>query len=163
MTAITAPAPELTPELARKLLDAAKSGMFLDSAAEAAGIAPDLLETWLRMGLSPGAVEPYRTFARAYRAQEKVPQLEAIECVRAAARVDPKVALAFLAARYPDEWGPKATRARQAGGFQPTAADVAAEREMVRQLVAAQPVELVEILKEAGWVAPPAPGAKPDR
>ena len=152
--ALAAPAPELTPELADKLLQAAKSGLFLATAAEAVGIAPDLLETWLRMGLSPGALEPYRTFARAYRAQEQGVQLEAVASWRQATLHDWKAAAAWLAARYPEQWGPKATRARQSGDFQPTTADAAAEREMVRQLVASRPPELDAILRELGWVAP---------
>lgn len=154
MTALAAPAPELTPELADKLLQAAKSGLFLSTAAEAVGIAPDLLETWLRMGLSPGALEPYRTFARAYRAQEQGVQLEAVTAWRSATTHDWKAAAAWLAARYPDQWGPKATRARQSGDLQPTAADAAAERELVRQLVASRPPELESILRELGWQAP---------
>lgn len=159
-TSLAAPAPELTPELAAKLLEGASSGLYLDAVAEGVGIAPDLLETWLRMGLSPGALEPYRTFARAYRAQEVVPQLEAVKCIRQAALHDPKIALQWLAARYPTQWGPKATKNRQSGDLQPTTADVAAEREMVRQLVASRPPELEAILRELGWQAP-VEGAKP--
>jgi hypothetical protein len=89
---LTAPGPDLTPELAEQLLRAAKSGVFKETAAEAVGIAPDLLDQWLRMGLSPGATEPYRTFARAYRAQEQGVQLEAIDAWRGAAAHDWKAA-----------------------------------------------------------------------
>lgn len=153
-SALTAPGPELTPELAAKLLEGAQSGMLKDSVAEACGIPPAQLDEYLRMGLSPGAVEPYRTFARQYRAREKVPQLEAVSCVRKHAQTDPKVALAWLATRYPDEYGPKATRNRQAGDLQPSDADVAAETEMVRQLVAARPPVLEAILNELGWTPP---------
>jgi len=157
---LRAPGPELTQELATKLLAGAKSGLFKDAVAEGAGIPPAQLDEYLRMGLAPGAVEPYRTFARMYRAHEKVPQLEAVNCVRRAAEEDPKIALAFLAVRYPDEWGPKATKNRQAGDLQPSDADIAAETEMVRQLVAARPPVLEEILRAAGWT-PPVEGAKP--
>jgi hypothetical protein len=155
-----APSPLLTVELEAKLLAGAQSGMLKDSVAEACGIAPATLDEFLRMGLSPGAIEPYRTFALKYRAAEKVPQLEAVNCVRQAAVSDPKVALQWLAARYPDEWGPKATKNRQAGDLQPNAADVAAETEMVKQLVESRPPALEEILLAAGWT-PPKPSAKP--
>jgi hypothetical protein len=160
MNALQAPGPELTPELAAQLLAGARSGLFKDAVAEGAGIPPSQLDEYLRMGLAPGAVEPYRTFARAYRSAEKVPQLSAVNCLLRASESDPKVALAFLAARYPDEWGPKATKNRQAGDLQPSEADVAAETEMVRQLVASRPPVLEEILRAAGWT-PPVEGAKP--
>lgn len=159
-TALVAPGPELTEELARQLLAAAATGVFKETAAEMVGIAPALLDEWLRMGLSPGATEPYRTFARAYRAQEQGVQLPAIGCLVKAAAVDPKVALAFLGARFPDQWGPKATRNKQSSDLQPSDADVAAETEMVRQLVASRPPVLDEILRELGWT-PPVPSAKP--
>lgn len=159
--ALTAPACELTPELADRLLSAAKSGLFKETCAEAVGIAPDLLDTWLRMGLSPGAVEPYRTFARAYRAQEQGVQLEAVTSWRQATLHDWKAAAAWLATRYPDQWGQKATKTKQSSDLQPSEADAAAEREMVKQLVASRPPELEAILREAGWVAPVENPAKP--
>jgi hypothetical protein len=159
--ALAAPAPELTPELAGRLLDAARSGLFKETAAEAVGIAPAMLDEWLRMGLSPGAVEPYRTFARAYRAQEQGLQLEAINAWRGASQHDWKAAQAWLAARYPDQWGPKATRNKQSSDLQPSEADVAAERAMVEQLVESRPPILEEILRKAGWVAPVENPAKP--
>ena len=163
MSALTAPAPELTPELATRLLEAARSGLFKDTAAEAVGLAPAVLDEWLRMGLSPGAVEPYRTFARAYRAQEQGLQLEALGAWRKAAEHDWKAAQAFLATRYPDQWGPKATRNKQASDLQPSAADAAAEEALVEQLIAAKPDVLVRLLERAGWVAPVEPSAKPER
>lgn len=160
MSQLAAPGPELTPELAEHLLAGAATGMFKDSVAEACGIPPSQLDEYLRMGLSPGSVEPYRTFARRYRAAEKLAYRDALNCVVKAATSDPKLALSFLAARYPDEWGPKATKNRQAGDLQPNAADVAAETEMVKQLVESRPPALEEILLAAGWT-PPKPSAKP--
>jgi hypothetical protein len=151
-TTLTAPGPDLTPELAEQLLRAAKSGVFKETAAEAVGIAPDLLDQWLRMGLSPGAVEPYRTFARAYRAQEQGVQLEAIDAWRAASQHDWKAAQAWLAARYPDQWGPKATRNKQSSDLQPTEADVAAEEAMVEGLLDNPPPALVRLLAKRGIV-----------
>lgn len=150
----TAPAPELTPELARQLIEAAKSGLFKEAAAECVGVDPEVLDTWLRMGLSPGAVEPYRSFARIYRAQESGTQLPHIRAIQAAAAVDWRASIAWLQLRYPDVWGPKATRNAQASALQPSAGDAAAEEELVRQLVRSMPPVLRRLLEEVGCVVP---------
>jgi hypothetical protein len=101
------------------------------------------------MGLSRGAVEPYRSFARQYRAQEKVPQLDAIAAIRTAAAVDANIALKFLAVRYPSEYGPKA-KPKQAGDLQPSEQDEAAEEAMVDQLIETMPPVLRRLLEKRG-------------
>lgn len=156
---------QLTPELARQLIGAVKAGLFKESAARCCGVAADDLDTWLRMGLSPGAVEPYRSFAKAFVAQEDGQQLKHIDAIQQAAGVDWRASIAWLQLRYPETWGPKATKNRPASSLTPSAADEAAEEELVRQLIAARPPVLVRLLTAAGWVSPPAdqppPGAQP--
>jgi len=66
MTALARAIPALVPELADRLVAGAGTGLFKEAVAQGCGLTAELLDEWLRMGLSPGAVEPYRTFARAY-------------------------------------------------------------------------------------------------
>jgi len=145
---IAIPGPELTPGLAAQLLAGAESGMFKESVAIACGIAPELLDQWLRMGMSPGAVEPYRSFARLYAAREEGAQLPYIAAWRQAAAVEWQAARAWLAARNPDQWGPRATKTRRAIDLQPTEADAVAEEAMVRQLLQSRPPALMRLLEE---------------
>lgn len=155
------PAFELTPELASVLLDGARSGLFRAAVAQARGLPVETLDMWLRMGLSPGATEPYRSFARFYVAAEAGAQLPYIAAwQQAAAHGDWRAAQAWLAARWPEQWGERPSQARPAAELQPTTADAAAEEEMVRQLVRARPPVLMRLLEEEGLTAP-APRAKP--
>jgi hypothetical protein len=146
--------PRLTPELARYLLGGAQTGLFRGAVAESVGLNPDVLDTWLTMGLSSGAVEPYRSFALAYRAAEQKAQLPYIAALQAAATVDWKAALAYLAARYPEQWGAKATKNTQAGALLPSAGDEEAEAAMVEQLLDSPPPALRAILEKHGYKKP---------
>jgi hypothetical protein len=146
--------PRLTPELARNLLGGAQTGLFRGAVAESVGLNPDVLDTWLTMGLSSGAVEPYRSFALAYRAAEQKAQLPYIAALQAAATVDWKAALAYLAARYPEQWGAKATKNTQAGALLPSAGDEEAEAAMVEQLLDSPPPALRAILEKHGYKKP---------
>lgn len=144
----------LTPALADQLIAAAKSGLFKEACARCVGVDEEDLDTWLRMGLSPGAVEPYRTFARVFVAQEEGQQLPHIQAIKQAAAVDWRAAIAWLQLRHPDVWGPKATRNRPAASLRSSEADVAAEEELVRQLIASRPAVLVRLIEEAGGTLP---------
>lgn len=153
MTDTLAPAgPELTPFLADRLIAAAKSGLFKEACARCVGISEDTLDQWLTMGLSPGAVEPYRTFALTFVAQEEGQQLPHLAAIQAAAAVDWRASVAWLQLRYPDVWGVKATRNRQAASLRPAESDAAAEEAMVRQLIQARPPVLMKLLAEAGFI-----------
>jgi hypothetical protein len=150
---------ELTPELADRLLQGARTGLFKETVAIGCGIAPERLDEWIRMGLSPGATEPYRTFARYYAAAEQGSQMPHVSAWQQAAAVDWRAAQAFLAARYPGQWGPKAT-VRQASELQPSVADAQAEEDMVRALLRQRPPVLMRLLEEEGFT-PPAETAPP--
>lgn len=152
MTGLALPGPVLTPELAQSYLAALRTGMFSDSAARAIGIQPAWIQEWVEMGLTPGATEPYVSFARGVVAAETAEQVPVIQAWKNAASVDWKAGAAYLAARYPAEWGPKATRTRQLGDLQPSARDVEADEQLVEQLVEAEPAALVRILERRGWV-----------
>jgi hypothetical protein len=149
-------APILTPELAETLIQGAATGMFLHGVAEACGVDPEVLEQWLQMGLSSNAVEPYRTFALRYRSQERVPQMTALASVQSALG-DPNLALKFLALRYPEEFGPKASRTKQAGDLKPQGDDELTEEIMVEQLLLTRPPVVERIFKKLGIQWPDEP------
>ena len=126
----------LTPELAEVILQCVKDvGAFKGPTARMCGIDPDVLNEWIRAGLTPGAPELYSNFARAYVAEEAYLQSEALRCLRAHAKIDPKAALSYLAARFPDEYGAKPTQVEQADRLQPDQQDLDAEEEIVSQLL----------------------------
>ncbi len=145
---------ELTPALAEQLIAAARSGVFKEDCAICVGIAPDTLDMWLRMGLSPGAANPYKDFARVFCAQEAGAQLPYVNAWRSAAMVDWRAAASWLAARNPDAWGPKATKNAQAASLRSNAEDALAEETMVAQLLSSMPAVLARLLVEAGWTPP---------
>lgn len=153
------PGPRLTPDLASRLLVGAKTGMFRGAVAESVGLNPDVLDTWLTMGLSSGAVEPYRSFALAYRAAEQQAQLPYLAAIQGAATSDWKAALAYLAARYPEQWGPKATKNTQAGALLPSASDELADEALVDQLLETMPPALQRALAKRGYGKVPSSGS----
>lgn len=154
---------ELTPALAEQLIAAAKSGLFKEACARCVGISEETLDQWLKMGLSPGATNPYRDFARVFVAQEEGQALPHINAIKSAAAVDWRAAVTWLQLRHPEVWGPRATRNHSAASLRPSEADAAAEAEMVRQLVETRPAVLERILVEAGWTPPPVSLAEPDQ
>lgn len=143
--------PRLTAELASRLLTGAKTGLFRGAVAESVGLDPEVLDTWLEMGLSSGAVEPFRGFALAYRAAEQQAQLPYVQSIQAAATVDYKAAVAWLQLRYPEQWGPRATKNTQAGVLKPSSGDEAAEAALVEQLFEVNPPALQNILAKLGY------------
>jgi len=134
--------PALTPELAQRLLEGAGSGLHKETVAACCGIDAATLDAWLTEGLSPTAIEPYRTFARLYRAREEGVQDQIVASVLDAARRDWKAGLAFLAARFPERWGPKAARQN--------AADLAPESGAADEALAE---DLLESPEFAEWAA----------
>lgn len=154
----------LTPELAEDLILGAQTGLFPAAVAESRGLDPEVLETWLTMGLASTAVDPYRDFALRYRAAEQLAQLPYIETIQRAATEDYHAAIDWLKIRYPDQWGKDATKAQSAGAFRPTDGDEAAEEAMVEQLFELEPPVLRRILAKFGYarVSPSATDAAPE-
>jgi hypothetical protein len=128
--------------------------LFKEACARCVGISEDTLDLWLKMGLSPGATNPYRDFARVFVAQEEGQQIPHINAIKSAAAVDWRAAVTWLQLRHPDVWGAKATRNASAASLRPSDADADAEAEMVRQLVETRPAVLERILVAAGWTPP---------
>lgn len=158
--ALAAPAsaprgPRLTEELAEKLLTGAQTGLFRGAVAESVGLDPETLDLWLEMGLSAEAVQPYRGFALRYRAAEAAAQLPYVQSIQAAATIDYKAAIAWLQLRYPEQWGPRATKNTQAGVLKPSQSDEAADEALVESLFDAMPPALQRVLARKGF----APGS----
>lgn len=141
----------LTSELAEALILGAQTGLFRAAVAESQAIDPDVLDTWLAMGFSSGAVEPYRSFALRYRAAEQLAQLPYIQSIQRAAAQDYRAAIDWLQLRYPDQWGPKATKNQSAGALAPAEGDEAAEEALVRQLFETMPPVLQRLLDAFGF------------
>lgn len=141
----------LTPELVEELILGAQTGLFRAAVAETRGLSPEVLDTWLAMGFSSGAVDPYRTFAIRYRAAEQLAQLPYIQSIQTAATEDYHAAIAWLALRYPDQWGKDATKNTSAGSLVPADGDEAAEEALVEQLFETMPPALERILAKFGF------------
>lgn len=147
--------PVLTPQLVEDLILGAQTGLFRTAVAESRSIDPDHLDTWLTMGFSAEAVEPYRSFALRYRAAEQLAQLPYIESIQRAAALDYRAAIDWLQLRYPDQWGPKATKNQSAGALVPAEGDEVAEAALVEQLFEAMPPALQRILDKFGFTRDP--------
>ena len=145
------PGPILTPELAEDLILGAQTGLFRSAVAESRGLDPDWLDTWLSMGFSSQAVEPYRSFALRYRAQEQLAQLPYIQAIQRAAEADYHAAIEWLKMRYSDQWGKDATKNTSAGVLVPASGDEAAEEAIVLQLFETNPPVLQAILAKFGY------------
>jgi hypothetical protein len=140
----------LTPALAEALILGAQTGLFPVAVAESQSIAPELLETWLTMGLTSEAVDPYRSFALRYRAAEQLAQLPYIASIQRAATEDYHAAIDWLKLRYPEQWGKDATKNQSAGALAPSGGDEAAEEALVEQIFVMMPPALRRILEKYG-------------
>lgn len=155
----------LTPSLAQDLILGAQTGLFRSAVAESQGLDPEVLDTWLAMGFTSGAVDPYLTFALKYRAAEQLAQLPYIQSIQRAAQDDYHAAIEWLKLRYPDQWGRDATKNTSAGSLVPSEGDTAAEEALVEQLFETMPPALERILAKFGFsrsaTAEPAPPQPP--
>lgn len=97
--------PRLPPELREQLLKGAAAGLPKETVAVCSGISSEELDSILQLGLSENAPEPYASFARSYRAQERVQEVNVALSVVSAAKRDWRAGLAWLSARFPRQWG----------------------------------------------------------
>lgn len=94
---------DCTPELTAEFVKAVRSGASLTGAARYAGISLDSVRRWMTRG---EAGEPaYAGFADGVNRALADVELRLATQLYARARQDPKLALAMLARRFPDEWG----------------------------------------------------------
>jgi hypothetical protein len=98
-------APRLPQELQDQLLKGARAGLPKETVAVCSGISCDELDAILQLGLSSDAPKLYSDFARLYRAQERVEEVNVSLSVVSAAKRDWRAGLAWLAARFPRQWG----------------------------------------------------------
>jgi hypothetical protein len=93
--------PELTNARARMILALTCTGATVDMIAAAGGVTPSTLRNWL----TRKDHEAYRIFQEAFAAAETYAAYVALKSIMQGLAVDPKLALEFLARRYPDQWG----------------------------------------------------------
>ncbi len=90
----------LTNARARKIIAAACTGASIAVCAEAGGVTPNTLKSWLRRKDH----EAYLLFQRAFAEAETYATLSAVRAIMEEVASDPKHAFAFLARRCPDLW-----------------------------------------------------------
>lgn len=98
---------ELTLSIATKLIDAVRNGLYLDAAADLAGVAPRLVRRWLRRGQREGS-GPYHLLSLALDEAEARLQQELLEGIRQAADRSGAARTWLAEHRYPHWYGPMA-------------------------------------------------------
>jgi hypothetical protein len=151
----------LTKPLMDKILATAASCRLFDSQiAIRSKVDPGTLKLWLKKGLVPDAVEPYRTFAKEYsRIQIEHEGAAAEEVYQAGMQRDPdepprgdwKASAWFLERRWPKRWNP----ARQPLNgpsegidIEQLIRDMTQREESLKELFANPPPELEEAMRE---------------
>ena len=97
---------KLTPAVQERIIAAIKAGHHRESAARLGGISPSMLYRWLSAD-----TEPFLTFQAAVEMAEAELEDEVLGVVTERIPEDPRLALAYLAKRFPGRWGSDA-RAR---------------------------------------------------
>jgi len=77
------------------------TGATVEMIAAAGGVTPSTLRNWLTRKDHAA----YRIFQEAFAAAETYAAYVALKSIMEGLAVDPKLALEFLARRYPDQWG----------------------------------------------------------
>lgn len=94
---------KLTPERAKRIVDAIADCCTREAAAAAGGVAPSTLFAWLARGRDHPDTDEGRLWARIQRAEYEA-ELTLTRDVRAAAREDWRAAITLLERRHPDRW-----------------------------------------------------------
>jgi hypothetical protein len=92
---------ELTNARARMILALTCTGATVEMIAAAGGVTPSTLRNWLTRRDHAA----YRVFQEAFAAAETYAAYVALKAIMEGLAADPKLALEFLARRYPDQWG----------------------------------------------------------
>lgn len=142
---------KLTLALHKKLIETAKTGVFLSTVADACGVSEEDLKETVAMGLVSGASGPEAEFAREFLATEAGLEIEVMKSLKLAMQVDPKIGLQYLALRFPRKYGPKATETGTVSELRPSRLDESQQAELMGRLLVNPPPRLVAILEEAGF------------
>jgi len=97
---------KITEERIENIVKAVKLGNYLQIAARYSGITAGTLDRWLDLGRSRKR-GPYRALYLKVRAAEAFAEVRALELISHGMISDPKIALEYLARRYPERWGKK--------------------------------------------------------
>ncbi|HUY98596.1 MAG TPA: hypothetical protein VMW47_13445 [Verrucomicrobiae bacterium] len=103
---------KLTPERSETILGLVRSGNYLQTACQYAGIDPGTLSRWLAKGRQDreqGRRTPHAEFAEACARAEAHAEAVRIQRVAKAAETDWKADAWYLERRFPDRWGDRRT------------------------------------------------------
>ena len=123
----TAPNSKLTPAFLVRYAAGLQAGLYPAQAARDCGLHEDTVKAWRKQGredreANPEAQTPYTIFLDVEERAVLDCEYIQINNIMAAASKDGRLALEFLARRFPDRWGRK-----DRGGIQVSAGDVGAE------------------------------------
>lgn len=114
---------KLTPERQEKITQAILAGNYFETACRYAGIGESTGYEWLARGEGKHARRKqnalYAQFAEAVRQSEAQTEVRAVALIQQGLPKNPRLALDFLARRFPDRWGPKEHRMVSGPGGKP--------------------------------------------
>jgi hypothetical protein len=140
---------KLTPKLSKKIELALKSGASDVKACQFARLARNTFYEWMRKGRADeelGIDSPEREFYLMVEESKAIPAIRAGAVVVKALPEDPRLALAFLEKRYPEDYGRKAIDIRNTHELN-VAIEMSPEEEQKQALKAAFILELLEKAK----------------
>lgn len=153
-------ATELTPALAKGLLETAALGVLKATVCDFCGVSEPWLDEVIRIGLGGNAPDGYADFAKRFLKTEAGLEVDVMKAIKLAIQVDPMVGFEFLARRFPKRWGKNATQTGTAADLRPTALEEADQNAMLAEILAKRPPRLVALLKQAGFDE--RPGYRPE-
>lgn len=98
-------ADKLTPETAKRILDAVRAGAPLKQAAEAAGVGESTVYDWRARAQSPKAPAKFADFAADLTRASAEASVAAVAAIRRAMPEDWRAAAFYLERRDPQRWG----------------------------------------------------------
>jgi transposase len=106
---------KLSPEITERICAGIRSGLYLHSAAELAGVHVSTVNRWMAAGADEGAEGPHAAFRTAIKKAESETQAATLDIIRQAAANGTWTAAAwYLERRHPELWGRHGRDAREA-------------------------------------------------
>ena len=106
---------KLSPDVTEKICSGIRSGLYLHSAAELAGVHISTVNRWMAAANSEDAEGPHAAFRAAVKKAESETQVATLDIIRqAAAKGNWTAAAWYLERRHPELWGRHGRDAREA-------------------------------------------------
>jgi transposase-like protein len=97
---------KLTDDVQKRVLDALRSGNYMETAARYAGIDESTLHRWIARGKEDDAEEPYREFCKSVERARAEAEVRNLHLIQSAAQGGTWQAAAwFLERSFPGRWG----------------------------------------------------------